>query len=318
VSEEVPTWAHLRARIHATGYETATGTMRWASEGGEDFYGHQPLHGSCTFVHQVTGERWRVEDDQGVLHVQDGEQAYVRDADGAMVHLRGLSPFVPDGHPWSLFGNPLDRQSGLFTTPSDFHYATAPAQIVEVAGRRAWEVTLRPPPHKEHPLVVTIDDLTGTILREVAAGGAWVAELTEFRPHVRIDPALFMWAGPFLEPPPEPPTPTGRARIAGMFPPGVRPSPEELDRCRERRTITEALVAALDRRSEVLEAIAGADDPAAAQVAVAELLGLPADLALPILDMQLRRLTRTQEHNVREELDELRDRLNAVSSENLD
>ncbi|HVE26455.1 MAG TPA: hypothetical protein VNC22_13670, partial [Sporichthya sp.] len=66
------------------------------------------------------------------------------------------------------------------------------------------------------------------------------------------------------------------------------------------------------------EAIAGADDPAAAQVAVAELLGLPADLALPILDMQLRRLTRTQEHNVREELDELRDRLNAVSSENLD
>lgn len=315
MSEEVPTWAHLRARIHATGYETATGTMRWADQDGEDFYGSQPLEGSCTFIHQATGERWRVEDEQGVLHVQDGHEAYVRNADGAMVHLRELSPLVPDGHPWSLFGNPLDRQSGLFTTPTDFYHPTGPAQPVEVIGRRAWEVTLRPPPHKENPLVVTVDELTGIVLRKVAGGGAWVAELTEFRPHARIDPAQFRWSGAYVESP-QRMTPTGRALVAGMFPPGAQLTPEELGRHRARLAVNEALVAALDRRHEVLEAIADAEDPDAAQVAVARLLALAPEEAQAILDMQLRWLTRTQGHKLREELAEFRQGLSDLPPDN--
>lgn len=305
MSDEVPEWDQLRARINAPGFQTAAGVMRWESDR-EDFRGNQPPSGTCSF-RWAADERWRVEDEQGLLHIDDGERAFVRGDDGVMVRADALPADVPDGHPWSLFGSPLDRHD-LFTTETDFFYPLGPAGRAVVAGRRGWEVALRPPPHKEHPLVVVVDDLTGVLLRMVAGGGGWLVELSKFTPHVEIDPGVFHWSGPWAEPQPPPPS-SGSSRISGVIPEGTPMTAEILDQLRERLSVIETMLLASDRRREVAEAVASADDTLSARASVAELLGTSTDAAHWVLDLQLRRFSRLEQARLREERDELRQRL---------
>lgn len=285
--------------MNTPGYDTAAGVMRWAANDDDAFYGGQPPHGSCRFLH-ASNEQWRVEDDMGLLHVQNETVAFVRDAHGVMVRVVEQSPDVPDGHPWSLFGNPLMR-GDLFTTETDFYYPTGPARSVRVAGRRGWEVELKPPAHKPYPLLVTVDDLTGTVLRQIVGDDALVFELTEFTPHVEIDPFLFEWAGPYAEPPPPP-----AGHRGPIVDPGTELTPALLDALRERLSIMEVLVLALDRRRELTDAIAAADDALTARAAVADLMGISTDSAHWIIDMQLRRFARSEAEKIRQEHAELR------------
>src|SRR5215207_10288939 len=81
------------------------------------------------------------------------------------------------------------------------------------------------------------------------------------------------------------------------------------DRAAARREITDAPIAALDRRHEVLDAIVDAENRAAAVEAVAELLGIAPLGAEAVVAMPLHRLTKDSRRQIAAELEDLNSRL---------
>jgi RimJ/RimL family protein N-acetyltransferase len=81
------------------------------------------------------------------------------------------------------------------------------------------------------------------------------------------------------------------------------------DRAAARREITDALIAALDRRHEVLDAIVDADNRAAAVEAIATMLGIAPLGAEAVVAMPLHRLTKDSRQKIAEELEDLNSRL---------
>jgi RimJ/RimL family protein N-acetyltransferase len=81
------------------------------------------------------------------------------------------------------------------------------------------------------------------------------------------------------------------------------------DRAASRREITDALIAALDRRHEVLDVIVDADDRAAAVEGVAVLLGTTRLGAEAVVGMPLYRLTKDSRQRIAAELDDLNSQL---------
>jgi GNAT superfamily N-acetyltransferase len=81
------------------------------------------------------------------------------------------------------------------------------------------------------------------------------------------------------------------------------------DRAASRREIADALIAALDRRHEVLDVIVDADDRGAAVEAVVALLGSTRLGAEAVLGMPLYRLTKDSRRQIAAELDDLNSRL---------
>ena len=77
------------------------------------------------------------------------------------------------------------------------------------------------------------------------------------------------------------------------------------DRAAARREITDALIAALDRRHEVLDVIVDADNRAAAVEAVAALLGIAPLGAEAVVAMPLHRLTKDSRRQIAAELEDL-------------
>jgi GNAT superfamily N-acetyltransferase len=81
------------------------------------------------------------------------------------------------------------------------------------------------------------------------------------------------------------------------------------DRAAARREITDALIAALDRRHEVLDAIVDADHRAAAVEAVAAVLGTTRMGAEAVVGMPFYRLTKDSRRRIAAELDDLNSQL---------
>lgn len=81
------------------------------------------------------------------------------------------------------------------------------------------------------------------------------------------------------------------------------------DRTASRREITDALIAALDRRHEVLDAIVDADDRAAAVEAVATLLGTTSLGAEAVVGMPFYQLTKNSRLQIAAELEDLNSQL---------
>jgi hypothetical protein len=81
------------------------------------------------------------------------------------------------------------------------------------------------------------------------------------------------------------------------------------DRAAARREITDALIAALDRRHEVLDVIVDADNRAAAVKAVAALLGIAPLGAEAVVAMPLHRLTKESRRQIAAELEDLNSQL---------
>jgi RimJ/RimL family protein N-acetyltransferase len=81
------------------------------------------------------------------------------------------------------------------------------------------------------------------------------------------------------------------------------------DRAASRREITDALIVALDRRHEVLDAIVDADNRAAAVEAVAALLGITPLGAEAVVGLPLHRLTKDSRQRIAAELDDLNSQL---------
>lgn len=97
--------------------------------------------------------------------------------------------------PVELLGRSGERHR-RFGDPDDFSTPTAGPVEVEVAGRRAWEFTLAPPPRKPHPLRLACDDETGAVVRMASPEAGALLELVEFHPDVEIAEERFRWNGP--------------------------------------------------------------------------------------------------------------------------
>ena len=89
----------------------------------------------------------------------------------------------------------------------------------------------------------------------------------------------------------------------------------DVDLATERRDIADALLTALDRRHEVLDAIVDADDHTQAVSAIAELLGKSQLGASAILDMKLDQLTKDERRRNQSELDDLNHQLTFTLAE---
>jgi DNA gyrase/topoisomerase IV subunit A len=81
---------------------------------------------------------------------------------------------------------------------------------------------------------------------------------------------------------------------------------EDLDRGRLK--IFEAILAAIDRRHEVSDVVASSENADQARARVRDLLGVSQEAATEILNMQWRRLTRSEQRAMRELIEELRGR----------
>jgi hypothetical protein len=300
VNDEAPSWDELRTRLNTATFATAAGALRWHDRTDEP-YG--PAEGRCRFLF-ARGDRLRVEDGSGPLHVQDEQWALVRDGRGRMVRHRvdaHDSVGVQDGHPWTLIGHPHERGE-LFTGEDDFCTAAGPARAVAVAGRPGWQVELVPPRRKPHPLILVVDDATGILLRMSGGpgGDAFVVEMTELSTDVEVDDASFRWTGQYVD----------AAVVAEEWAAERqrnRPRDEEsLARARERLRILEILAQAVRRRHEVSDTIAAAPGLPGASAALAALLGVTPEETMPVLDMQFRRLCPPESAKIHEELADLR------------
>ena len=199
--DAAPSWRQVLGRVNALRYGTATGMIRYRDpDGGRadcgEGWGDEPVEGVNRFWHAAP-DRWRVENERGVYHVQNDEWLYVRDEGGRMQRLprHATAWGFSVGHPWTLFGNHLDRGT-LFTDQDDFSVPTGPGVAVEVAGRTAWEFVLAPPPRKPHPLRVAVDDTAGMLLRMAVPQADAYAEMVELHLDAPVPDDLFSWDGP--------------------------------------------------------------------------------------------------------------------------
>ncbi|NLU82241.1 GNAT family N-acetyltransferase [Rhodococcus sp. HNM0569] len=87
------------------------------------------------------------------------------------------------------------------------------------------------------------------------------------------------------------------------------------DRIQDRRELTAALVRALERRHEVLDAIVDSADRSAALASVAELLDTTQDNAAAVLGLTFERLTKAERRRTQAELDNLDASLSWTSRE---
>jgi hypothetical protein len=194
MSQEAPSWAQTFGRMAAFGVRTATGAIRYRDPRHVDDDGRVE-EGGCRFWFAAPNS-WRVEDQDGVRHVQNSQWTHLRYHDGRMQRMpTPTTSWSTFGHPATLFGTPRDRVE-RFTRADDFSVPMGPAVPVEVAGRLCWEFTLAPPARKPHPLRIAVDDATGTVLRLQVPEAEGYVMVTEFHPDVELDPALFSWDGP--------------------------------------------------------------------------------------------------------------------------
>jgi hypothetical protein len=97
------------------------------------------------------------------------------------------------GNPKRLLGG-QDIVSDL-SNHNDFSQPQGPARRTEIDGRLGWWFVLSPPPHKEHPLEVVIDDATGVILELRSVGIDNYKTLTNFVPDAEITDERFVYNG---------------------------------------------------------------------------------------------------------------------------
>lgn len=104
---------------------------------------------------------------------------------------------------WGWPDSPLTQRRGMDEwSGDDFTQPVAPATPTTFLGRDAWQVQLRPPPHKPFPLTLVVDALTGLVLQQRNDGFHSVTEWQELDFDVVLDDELFVWEGE-AQPPPD-------------------------------------------------------------------------------------------------------------------
>ena len=83
----------------------------------------------------------------------------------------------------------------------DFTQPTSIPTATRFLDRDAWQVELRPPPHKPFPLTMIVDAETGLVLQQRNDGFHSVAEWEELEFDVVLPDELFIWGGQSQPPP---------------------------------------------------------------------------------------------------------------------
>jgi hypothetical protein len=103
---------------------------------------------------------------------------------------------------WGWPDSPLTQRRGMGDWGGDdFTQATGPPTQTRFLGRDAWQVELRPPPHKPFPLTLIVDAATGLVLQQRNDGFHSVAEWEELEFGVDLADELFTWEGESQPPP---------------------------------------------------------------------------------------------------------------------
>jgi len=103
---------------------------------------------------------------------------------------------------WGWPDSPLTQRRGMddwggddFTQPAN---RPTPTRFLD---REAWQVELRPPPHKPFSLTLIVDAVTGLVLQQRNDGFHSLAEWEELELGVVLPDELFVWEGQTQQPP---------------------------------------------------------------------------------------------------------------------
>jgi DNA gyrase/topoisomerase IV subunit A len=80
------------------------------------------------------------------------------------------------------------------------------------------------------------------------------------------------------------------------------------DTARKTLEMLEAILAAIDRRDEVMDTVSSSDDADQAAEGLRQLLGVSSFAAVDLLNMRWRMFTRAERQKVQDRINELRDR----------
>lgn len=179
------------------------------------------------YVRMVAGEQSE-EPFQGVLEVREDEDSddltvyrvqkdrhrwRVETLDGRPVSIRNDEHVYSFGEDQDLpgrgraFDPPLNEQDQLVARPDprhwswsgdDFTRSAGRPREVTYLGRRAWEVTLVPPRHKDGALVRTVDARTGMLLEERNGVHGILRRWLRIDPSDGFDDETFAWHGRYV------------------------------------------------------------------------------------------------------------------------
>ena len=185
-------WAEAFGRMQAVGFSTVHGRMRYRTPSGEDV-----KEGEVEFWHQPP-EKWRVEDEQGLWHLHDGQRLLIRTTGGMELMSPTTSMSFRQEHPQTLFGTPHGT-GRAFAWMHDFATPLGSGTPTEIAGRHAWEFRLAAAEYKRarkpYPLRVAVDSSTGTPLRMAMPEAAYFLEIVEFAADHALPQDIFAWDG---------------------------------------------------------------------------------------------------------------------------
>lgn len=188
---EAVTWADLsdRARNALGGCRTVMAVVRIVEPPSGQIRGE--AREANLDVRFAQPDHWRVERDGELVLLRDGLRHLVRGKAGAMQSRRRETAWRSSEEiGWLGWGHP-----DLFLDPPAFQIAVAGPAPVTVAGRDAWEVLLAAPGSKPYSLRVAVDDQTGLVLRHVAEGTPYIAQVLEIAVNAELPADTFSWDG---------------------------------------------------------------------------------------------------------------------------
>jgi hypothetical protein len=141
------------------------------------------------------GHQLRVEEPDGRVNLIVGQdRVWHYDAD-RQVHVE--SPLGPVHYP--VNGTQLlERRSRAEYAGDDFTRPTGQVAATTFLDRPAWTVELAPPPHKQHPVQLVVDALTGIVLQQRNDDVGTTDEWVELVVGEDLDAGLFRWPGPTI------------------------------------------------------------------------------------------------------------------------
>lgn len=175
-------------RMAAVSFTTATGTItsREVNDRGE------ARDDSISFAFRRP-DSLRIDGPNGPVMIVTSERRLMRDRSGNMQLGNGSGLWGGPGNPRQMLGGreAVENLSG----PDDFSAPAGPGEPVQMAGRPAWRFVLTPPPHKDYPLAVVIDDATAAVLEFRSIGIDNYTTLTDFVPDAPLAENLFDFDG---------------------------------------------------------------------------------------------------------------------------
>lgn len=221
-------------------------------------------------------DKVRCESFDGYVHFLAGRyQVWTPDPSSGRVRTEARTEawfHTPDDYGFGVDRPRPDRWEG-----DDFTRPIGEPGATTFLGRPAWQIDLAPPPHKPYELTLVVDAATGLVLRQSNAGFGSYSEWTELDTAAELSEDLFVWDDARDRPVPP---------AAEVERPVLE---EDVEAQTQRLEFLDAMVAATDRRDEVVSIVGDAPDAETAVRAIAALLGTSEAGARGVLDLQVRR-----------------------------